>query len=159
MEITCRKARKGDGQLILSFIKGLAEYEKMSDRVVATAEGLEEQLFEKKAAEVFLAFCDGDAAGFALFFYNFSTFIGHGQVYLEDLFVLPKYRGMGLGKGLFAAVAAEGVRQGCTRMDWVCLDWNQPSIDFYGSMAARPLDDWTIYRLEGDSLLTVAEGR
>ncbi len=147
-----RTAQKEDAALVLSFIKKIAEYEKMSDQVVATVETLEEFIFEKKAAQVFLAEYDGEPAGFALFFENFSTFIGRTGLYLEDLFVDPDKRGLGIGKALFQAVAAEAKRRGCQRMEWTCLDWNTPSIEFYRRMGAISMDEWTTYRLSGKAI-------
>ena len=142
---------------ILAFIKALAEYEKMSDEVVATEELLEEWIFDKKKAEVIFAVEDGKKVGFALFFHNFSTFLGRAGIYLEDLFVLPEFRGKGYGKALLKELAKITVERGCGRLEWCCLDWNKPSIDFYLSLGAKPLDDWTIYRLTGESLNNMAE--
>ena len=131
-----RTAQKEDAALVLSFIKKIADYEKMSDQVIATVETLEEFVFERNAAQVFLAEYNDEPAGFALFFENFSTFIGRTGLYLEDLFVDPDKRGLGIGKALFQAVAAEAERRGCQRMEWTCLDWNTPSIEFYRRMGA-----------------------
>ena len=153
-----RFAAEKDAALILDFIKGLAEYEKMSDLVVANEELLREWIFEKKKAEVIFAIEDGKEVGFALFFHNFSTFLGRAGIYLEDLFVKPEYRGRGHGKALIRELARIAVERGCGRLEWCCLDWNRPSIDFYLSLGAAPLDEWTTYRLTGDSLRTFAEG-
>ena len=153
-----RYATEADVALILDFIKGLAEYEKMSDEVVATEELLREWIFEKKKAEVIFALEDGKEVGFALFFHNFSTFLGRAGIYLEDLYVKPEYRGRGHGKGLIRELARITVERGCGRLEWCCLDWNSPSIDFYLSLGAKPLDEWTIYRLAGESLTSFAEG-
>jgi GNAT superfamily N-acetyltransferase len=129
--MTFRFAEEVDCTLILRFIRGLADYEKMSDQVVATEELLREWIFVKKKAEVLFA-CEGDKeVGFALFFHNFSTFLGRAGIYLEDLFVLPEYRGKGYGKALLKKLAQITVERGCGRLEWACLDWNQPSIDFY----------------------------
>lgn len=147
-----RFANREDVSLILNFIKALAEYEKMSDLVVATPELLEEWIFEKKKAEVIFALEDGKEVGFALFFHNFSTFLGRAGLYLEDLFVLPEYRGKGYGKGLLTKLASIAVERGCGRFEWWCLDWNKPSIDFYKSMGAEPMSDWTVYRIAGETL-------
>lgn len=152
-----RKAERKDVPLILDFIKQLAEYEKMSDEVVATPEILNEWLFDKNRAEVIFALEGDKEVGFALFFHNFSTFLGRSGLYLEDLFVKPEYRGKGYGKGLLATLAKIAAERGCGRFEWVCLDWNKPSIDFYKSMGAVSMDDWTIYRLAGDSLTTLAD--
>lgn len=152
-----RKAERKDVPLILDFIKQLAEYEKMSDQVVATPDILNEWLFDKNRAEVIFALEGDKEVGFALFFHNFSTFLGRSGLYLEDLFVKPEYRGKGYGKGLLATLAKIAAERGCGRFEWVCLDWNKPSIDFYKSMGAVSMDDWTIYRLAGDSLTTLAD--
>ena len=145
-------AEKKDASLVLSFIKGIAAYEKMSDCVTATEEILEEFVFDRKAASVFLAEWQGKPVGFALFYENFSTFVGRTGMYLEDLFVLPEARGKGIGKKLFQAVAQEAVNRGCQRMEWTCLDWNRPSIEFYLRMGAVPMSEWTNYRLSGDAI-------
>ncbi len=150
--MTFRYAQKEDCSLILDFIKALADYEKMSDEVVATEELLAEWIFEQKKAEVIFACEDGKEVGFALFFHNFSTFLGRAGIYLEDLFVMPEYRGRGYGKALLRRLAQITVERGCGRLEWCCLDWNQPSIDFYLSLGAEPLDDWTIYRITGETL-------
>ncbi len=152
-----RFATEKDTDLILDFIKGLAEYEKLADEVVATPEILKEWIFEKKKAEVIFALDNGKEVGFALFFHNFSTFLGRSGIYLEDLFVLPEYRGKGHGKTLLKELARITVERGCGRLEWCCLDWNKPSIDFYLSLGAKPLEDWTIYRMTGDELKNFAE--
>lgn len=152
-----RYAEEKDAVLILEFIRALAEYEKMSDEVVATEELLQEWVFEKKKAEVIFAVEDGVEVGFALFFYNFSTFVGRAGLYLEDVFVKVEHRGKGYGKALLKELARIAVERGCGRMEWVCLNWNQPSIDFYCSLGAVPMDDWTIYRVAGDTLKALAE--
>ncbi len=152
-----RFAQKEDAEKILFFIRQLAIYEKMENEVVATKELLEEWIFEKKKAEVIFALEDNKEVGFALFFHNFSTFLGRSGIYLEDLFVLPEYRGKGCGKGLLKELAKIAVERGCGRLEWCCLDWNKPSIEFYLSLNATPLDDWTTYRLTGDSLKKMAE--
>jgi GNAT superfamily N-acetyltransferase len=153
-----RFATEEDTGLILDFIRGLAEYEKMADQVVATEELLREWIFEKKKAEVIFALEDGVEVGFALFFHNFSTFLGRAGIYLEDLFVYPAYRGRGHGKALIRELARITVERGCGRLEWCCLDWNQPSIDFYLSLGAVPMDEWNIYRLTGEGLRSFAEG-
>ena len=154
---TYRFAGEGDIPTILGFIRALAVYEHMEDQVVATEELLREWLFEKKKAEVLLAVEGDTAVGMALFFHNFSTFLGRAGIYLEDLFVLPEYRGRGYGKGLLKHLARIAVERGCGRLEWSCLDWNQPSIDFYRSMGAVPMEGWTVYRLTGDTLTAAAE--
>ncbi|MBQ8605501.1 MAG: GNAT family N-acetyltransferase [Clostridia bacterium] len=152
-----RFATKEDSELILEFIRALAVYEKMESEVVATGELLEEWIFEKKKAEVIFALEGGKEVGFALFFHNFSTFLGRAGIYLEDLFVLPEYRGKGYGKGLLKRLAKIAKERGCGRLEWACLDWNKPSIDFYLSLGAIPMDEWTVYRVTGDTLDTLAE--
>lgn len=147
-----RKAVRQDVPLILEFIKGIARYEKMENEVVATTELLEGQLFDKGRAEVIFAMEEGVEVGFALFFHNFSTFLGRGGLYLEDLFVYPEHRGKGYGKALFLELVRIANERGCGRMEWVCLNWNKPSIDFYRSMGAVPLDEWTTYRLTSDAM-------
>lgn len=147
-----RFATKEDVSLILDFIKELAEYEHMLDQVIATPELLSEWIFEKKKAEVIFVLEGDKEVGFALFFHNFSTFLGRAGLYLEDLFVLPEYRGKGYGKGLLKRLAEIAVERGCGRFEWWCLDWNKPSIDFYRSMGAEPMSDWTVYRIAGKTL-------
>ena len=151
-ELTFRQAEEKDAGLILYFIKQLAEYEHMSDEVVATEELLREWIFEKKKAEVIFALENGEAVGFALFFHNFSTFLGRAGIYLEDLFVLKEHRGKGYGKALLKKLAQTAIERGCGRLEWSCLDWNTPSIDFYLSLGARRMDDWTGYRMAGAQL-------
>ena len=152
MKAEFRNATENDCALILEFIKALAEYEKMSDDVVATEDLLREWIFEKQKAEVIFALEDGHEVGFALFFHNFSTFVGRAGIYLEDLFVKPEYRKRGHGKALILELARIANERGCGRMEWSCLDWNQPSIDFYLSLGAKPMNEWTTYRLSGDAL-------
>lgn len=152
-----RYAGKEDSALILDFIRQLAAYEKMSDQVIATEELLREWIFEKQKAEVLFVLADGKEVGFALFFNNFSTFLGRAGIYLEDLFVLPEYRGWGYGKALLSKLAQITLERGCGRLEWSCLDWNKPSIDFYKSMGAAAMEDWTTYRLTGSTLRKAAE--
>lgn len=151
-EFKIRQAERSDCAVILAFIKALAEYENMSDEVVADEALLEEWIFDKKKAEVIFAVEDGKEVGFALFFHNFSTFLGRAGIYLEDLFVLPEYRGKGYGKALLKQLAAITVERGCGRLEWSCLDWNRPSIEFYLSLGATPMSDWTAYRMTGETL-------
>ncbi len=141
-----------DVPLILGFIKALAGYEKMEDEVVATEELLREWIFEKQKAEVIFICENGREAGFALFFHNFSTFLGRAGIYLEDLFVYPEYRGRGYGRALICKLAQIALSRGCGRLEWACLDWNIRSIDFYLSLGARPMDEWTVYRVCGKTL-------
>ncbi|MBQ4618120.1 MAG: GNAT family N-acetyltransferase [Clostridia bacterium] len=147
-----RLATAEDAALILEFIKELAAYEKMADRVVADEALLREWIFEKQKAEVLFALDEGREVGFALFFHNFSTFLGRAGIYLEDLFVKPAYRGRGHGKALIKELARLAVERGCGRLDWSCLDWNAPSVAFYKSLGAEALEEWTTFRLEGDAL-------
>ena len=156
-ELTFRRAEAKDCEKILYFIKELAAYEKMSELVVATPQQLHEWLFEKKVGEVLFA-CEGEKeVGFALWFHNFSTFLGRAGIYLEDLYVLPEYRGKGYGKALLKELARIAVEKGCGRLEWWCLNWNQPSIDFYLSLGAEPMKDWTVYRISGDTLQELAK--
>lgn len=152
-----RFAEREDCALILQFIADLAEYEKMADLVVATPEMLEEEIFEKKKAEVLFVLEEGREVGFALFFHNFSTFLGRAGLYLEDLFVLPEFRGKGYGKATLKRLAQIAVERGCGRFEWWCLDWNRPSIDFYLSLGAEPMSEWTTYRVAGEKLLELAK--
>lgn len=156
-QLTFRFATVKDVPLILKFIKGIAEYEKMLDEVETTEELLHEYLFEKQRAEVIFAIVDNVEVGFALFFHNFSTFVGKSGLYLEDIFVWPQYRGKGYGKAIFKQLVKIANERDCGRMEWVCLNWNQPSIDFYLSLNAKPLDEWTTYRLDKEGLKALAE--
>lgn len=155
-----RYAERKDVPLILKFIVELATYEKLENEVVATESLLEEWLFDKKRAEVIFAVVDGKEIGFALFFHNFSTFLGRGGIYLEDLYIMPEYRGCGYGKAVLQKLAQIAVQRGCGRLEWWCLDWNKSSIDFYLSMGAEAMSDWTVYRIAGDKLKDMAgEGK
>ncbi|MBR5468215.1 MAG: GNAT family N-acetyltransferase [Firmicutes bacterium] len=156
-EFCFRYAEKEDVGLILDFIRSLAIYEKMLDEVVATEEILTEWIFEKKKAEVIFVLEENKEVGFALFFHNFSTFLGRAGIYLEDLYVKEEYRGKGYGKALLKKLAQIAVERDCGRLEWSCLDWNQPSIDVYLSIGAVPMDEWTVYRLTGDALKKMAE--
>ena len=155
--IEFRFARRGDVPQILTFLRELADYEGMLDQVVATEELLTKWLFEKEKAEVLLGSCGGKTVGFALFFHNFSTFLGRGGIYLEDLYVCPEYRGRGYGKAFLMQLAAVAVERGCGRLEWWCLDWNKPSIDFYLGMGAKAMSDWTVYRIDGERLQEMAD--
>ena len=155
-KFTFRYAKRNDISLILQFIKDLAAYEKMINEVVADEKTLEEWIFDKQKAEVIFAVVDDEEIGFALFFHNFSTFLGRAGIYLEDLFVKPEYRGKGYGKAILKKLAVIAVERGCGRLEWWCLDWNKPGIDFYLSLGAEPMDDWTVYRITGDTLSDLA---
>ncbi|MDD5973132.1 MAG: GNAT family N-acetyltransferase [Spirochaetales bacterium] len=152
-----RFAERKDCALILSFIKELAKYEHLENEVVATEKLLEEWIFDNKKAEVIFVLEEDKEVGFALFFYNFSTFLGRAGIHLEDLFVLPEYRKKGYGKAILKKLAQITVERGCGRLEWCCLDWNTPSIEFYQSLGAKPLSDWTIFRVTGDTLITLAK--
>jgi GNAT superfamily N-acetyltransferase len=151
------EATEEDVPLILSLIRELAEYEKLSDEVVATEDGLRDSLFgERRYAEVLIAEHGGAPAGFALFFHNFSTFLGKPGLYLEDLYVKPAFRGAGIGKKLLVRLASLAIGRGCGRLEWWVLDWNEPAIGFYRSVGAEPMDDWTVYRVSGSALEDLA---
>lgn len=152
-----RTASVEDCGRILQMIRALARYEKMEDQVVATEDLLREWIFEKKKAEVLFATEDGREVGFALFFHHFSTFLGRAGIYLEDLYVIPEYRGKGHGKALLKRLAQITLERGCGRLDWQCLNWNERSIAFYRSLGAEALDDWTGYRLSGKTLEEMAK--
>ena len=152
-----RPAQPDEAGLVLDFINRLAVYEKCADEVVADVATIHHSLFVEHAAEVVFAEEDGVVVGFALFFHNFSTFLGRAGIYLEDLFVLPEYRGKGYGKAILKQLARIAVERKCGRLEWVCLDWNQPSIDFYLSLGAEPMKDWTVYRLTGQTLTDLSE--
>jgi GNAT superfamily N-acetyltransferase len=151
-------ATPNDVALLLRLIKALAEYERMSDQVVATEADVDRSLFGDKAiTEAAIARVGGETAGFALWFYNYSTFLGRPGLYLEDLFVLPEHRGKGVGRVLLTHLARVAVSRNCGRMEWSVLDWNEPAIRFYRSLGAVPMDEWTVYRLTGDALTRLAE--
>jgi len=155
--ITLRAAVPDDVPLILRFIRELAEYERMADDVRASHEDLREALFgERPYAEVVIAICDAEPVGFALFFHNFSTFVGRPGIYLEDLYVRPEMRGRGIGRALLAHLAHLARERRCARLEWSVLDWNEPSIGFYRSLGAIPMDEWTVYRLAGEPLEALA---
>lgn len=157
-EINIRLATPEDVPTILTFIQGLAEYEKLADQVVATEDKLKQTLFgDKRYAEVVIAEYNQQAAGFALFFHNYSTFLAKPGIYLEDLFVLPDFRGKGLGKVLLSYLAKLAVERDCGRLEWSVLDWNQPAIDFYQAQGATMLHDWRINRVTGENLKALAQ--
>ncbi len=150
--IKIRPARPNEAGLVLDFIKRLAEYEKCTDDVVADEATIYHSLFVERSAEVVFAEEDGTVVGFALFFHNFSTFVGRKGMYLEDLFVLPEKRGLGYGKALLKYVARIAVERNCGRMEWICLDWNESALSIYRSIGATPLSDWTVQRLDEQAL-------
>ena len=152
-----RFAKKDDTALILHLIKELASYENMLDEVISDEDTLKEWIFDKQKAEVIFVLEDEKEVGFALFFHNFSTFLGRAGIYLEDLFVLPEFRGRGYGKALLKKLASIALDRDCGRLEWWCLDWNKPSIDFYLSLGAVSMSDWTTYRITGDTLKRMAE--
>ena len=151
-----RPARAGDVPVIYRLIRDLAEYEKLAHAVVATETTLRESLFEKRAAEAVIGYADDEPVGFALFFQTFSTFRGVPGMYLEDIFVEPRWRGRGFGRALLAHLARIAIERGYARVEWSVLDWNEPSIGFYKKLGARPLDEWTMFRLTGESIRELA---
>ncbi|HEX8143758.1 MAG TPA: GNAT family N-acetyltransferase [Pyrinomonadaceae bacterium] len=152
------RAGASDVPVILSFIKELAEYERLSHEVVATEELLRQSLFGERAmAEVVIAYDDGRAVGFALFFHNFSTFLGRPGIYLEDLYVQPHARGKGIGRALLIHLARLAKERGCGRLEWAVLDWNEPAIRFYQNLGAVPMNEWTVFRATGEALDRLAE--
>lgn len=156
-EVRIEPATERDVPLIFSLIKALAEYERLAHEVVATEASLRETLFgPRAAAEVVIAYAGAEAAGFAVWFHTYSTFLGRAGLYLEDLFVVPQWRGRGLGRHLLAYLARVAVARGCGRLEWSVLDWNEPAIRFYRGIGARAMDEWTVYRLTGDALKQLA---
>ncbi len=156
IDVNLRVAERTDLPLVFGFIKKLAEYEDLLPEVKATERSLAELLFDRKIATAVIAEAAGQAVGFALYYYSVSTFIGQSALFIEDLFVLPEYRGRGYGKTLFQFLAKQAIAQNCWGLEWVCLDWNEPSIRFYKSLGAVPRDEWTIYRLKGEALAALA---
>lgn len=156
-KLAFRFAKREDVDKILYFIKELADYEKMLEEVVATPELLEEWIFDKQKAEVIFPVIDGKEIGFALFFHNFSTFVGKAGIYLEDLYIKPEFRGKGYGKATIKELAKIAKERDCGRLEWWCLDWNRKSIDFYLSLGAIPMEEWTTYRVCGDALEKLAQ--
>lgn len=155
--LSIRAATADDAALLAQLIRELADYERLADAAVATEAGLREQLFgPQPAAEVLIAEVDGEPAGFALYLHNFSTFLGKRGLYLEDLFVRPAFRGLGLGRHLMAMLARIAVQRDCGRFEWSVLDWNAPAIGFYRTLGAVGMDEWTVQRLEGDALRSLA---
>jgi GNAT superfamily N-acetyltransferase len=159
LTIDIREATAADAPTILELIRGLADYEKLSDHVTATEEKLRHTLFgEKRGADVLLAYVEAECVGFALFFPNYSTFLAKPGIFLEDLYVKPEWRGKGIGSALLRRVAAIAVERGCGRFEWEVLDWNTPSIGFYKSLGAVPMDEWTKYRVTGEALVRLSRG-
>lgn len=157
MSLDIRAATPNDAPLILEFIQGLAEYERLREACIGTVEDVRETLFGDRAyAEVIIAALGGAPVGFALFFHNYSTFLARPGIYLEDLFVVPAARGAGVGKALLKRVAQIAVERRCGRFEWSVLDWNEPSIEFYKAMGARPMNEWTTFRVDGDALRKLA---
>jgi GNAT superfamily N-acetyltransferase len=160
MDMTIRRASPTDVPLILELIRGLAEYERLAHEVTATEAGLRQALFDASpGAEVVIAESGGEPVGFALFFHNFSTFVGKRGLYLEDLFVKPAWRGKGVGRHLLAHLARLAVERDCGRLEWAVLDWNEPAIRFYRGLGAQPMHDWTVFRVAGDALHQLAAER
>ena len=155
-DLRIEAATVADVPVILRMIEALAEYERLTHEVVATEESVRESLFASRGAEAVIAYADGSAVGFAVWFHNYSTFLSRRGLYLEDLFVLPEWRGRGIGRALLRHLARVAVERGCGRMEWSVLDWNEPAIRFYRSLGAQPMDEWTVYRLTGDALARVA---
>lgn len=152
-----RFAEEKDTKLILNFIRELADYEKLLNEVVATEEVLHNSLFVKKSAEVIICEYNESPVGFALFFHNFSTFLGKPGIYLEDLYIKPEVRGLGLGKTILSFLGKLALERDCGRLEWWCLDWNEKSINFYKKMGAKPMDEWTVYRVDGKNLSDLAD--
>ncbi|HKL95257.1 MAG TPA: GNAT family N-acetyltransferase [Haploplasma sp.] len=148
-----REAKKEDAALVFDFITKLAEYEKMTDEVVGSVELIEKWVFDQKKAEVVFIMKDNKEVGFALYFYNFSTFLSKPGIYLEDVYILPDFRKQGLGKMVFDYLINKAKNEGLSRIEWVCLDWNTPSIDFYKKIGAKALDEWTTYRLDNKAII------
>lgn len=153
------KATKKDADDIISFIKGIAKYEKMEDQVTLDKNDLINELFVKKAAVVYFIKVDQVKVGYIVYFFNFSTFKGHRGLYVEDIYILPEYRHQGLGKKAFRFLAQTALDNGCQRMEWVCLNWNEPSIKFYKSMNGKPLDEWITFRLRTEDIKKLAENK
>jgi GNAT superfamily N-acetyltransferase len=159
-ELTIEPARESDVATVLAFIRDLAQYERLSDEVVATGEDLRRALFgPRPSAEVLIARLSDEPVGFALFFHNFSTFLARHGLYLEDVYVLPEHRGRGVGRTLLQRVAKLAVDRGCGRVEWAVLDWNEPAIRFYRDLGAIPMSDWTVFRLAGEALARAAGNR
>lgn len=155
-EFKFRKTTVKDVPLILLFIMEIAEYEKMVDQVIATEDVLKKSIFEDNRAEVLIAEVNGEAIGYVLYCFNFSTFVGRGGLYLEDIYFRPEFRGRGYGREAFSILANIAIEKDCGRMEWVCLNWNEPSIQFYKGLGAISMDEWTTYRLDRDKIKELA---
>lgn len=159
MNIEIRPAQPGDAQQILDFIIELADYERARHEVIASVEDIQRTLFSEGApAKALMCLCDGQPIGYAVYFYSYSTWLGRNGIYLEDLYITPAKRGVGAGRDLLRALAHEAVANGCGRLEWSVLDWNQPAIDFYQAIGAKPQDEWVRYRLDGEALSGFAAG-
>lgn len=156
-DFVIREAEERDMKLVLDFIRELAEYEKLSHEAEASEKDLHLAVFEEKTVEVLIAEYKNEAVGFALFFYNFSTFVGKKGIYLEDLYIRPHMRGKGFGKKILSHLAYLAKERNCGRMEWSCLDWNKDSIEFYKSLGAKPMDEWTVYRLDREGIANLAD--
>ena len=156
-DLKIRETSEEDCSLILSFIREIAEYEKMSDEVIATEETIRDSIFKNNRAEVVILELKEKPVGYALYFYNFSTFIGRSGLYLEDIFIKKEFRGMGIGKEAFKFLIKKAKEEGCKRVEWSCLNWNEPSIKFYKSLGAIPMDEWTTYRLSEKEINIINE--
>ena len=160
MSVRFRDAVPGDESLVAHFVRALAEYEKLAHEALATDDDFRRALFgSPPRAYAFLIEDDGQPIGLALWFYNFSTFVGRHGLYVEDVFVIPEKRGRGIGRAVFRELARRAVAEGCVRMEWSVLDWNEPAVAFYRALGAKAMDDWTTQRLEGAALRMVAEGQ
>jgi len=157
-KFTLRFAGADDTAIVLEYIKRLAKYEKMEEQVVADEQSLSYWMFEKEKAESLIAEYDGNPIGFALFFHNFSTFLGRAGIYVEDIFIDEEYRGKGFGGAIIRRLSEIALERGCGRVEWRCLDWNKPSIDFYQSIGAESLDEWISFRLDESKILSLARG-
>ena len=151
-KFTIRHAEEKDAALLLDFIRRLADYEKRLHEVVATEEDIKSSIFERKIAEAIIAEHAGKPAGFAIFFHNFSTFLGKPGIYIEDLFVNPEFRGKGLGKLIFSFIAKLAIQRNCGRVEWTVLTWNEPAINFYKKIGAVPKNEWMLYKISGNAL-------
>lgn len=155
--LVIRNAKEEDVSTLLSLIKEIAEYEKMSDQVIATEETLVESIFKNNRANALILEVDNKEIGYCIYFYNFSTFIGRSGIYIEDIFIKKEYRGNGFGSEIFKFLARKAKEEGCKRIEWSCLDWNEPSIKFYKSLGAVPMDEWTVYRLTEKEIIKLSE--